>query len=499
LGILKSKQHSFKGGYVNLKMGILLLATMIAPVWGNAADLYVKSSAVPAVTVSVKNIVPGVLFTVKVSGAGKSVNEWVALYQASSPDSSYSYKGNWMTLNGTQTNSISPIASATLKFIAPKEVGTYNIRLFANDGYANRIAISANFTVSAIVSAPPSLYHLYVSTNGSDSNAGTVSAPLKTIARASVIAKAGTTIHVAAGMYAGGFRTGASGTAAARIRYVSDTKLAAKIVGSGGGYVWHNYGNYVTVDGFDLTGAGKTHGLISGPTSTGDFGHHFTATNNFVHDMAVDLCGSGGAITGFSLTGHSTITNNIVRNIGASMLGRCATQQGIYISEPDSYIANNVISGAAAVGIHQWHGATRSTIVNNTVFNCLWGILLGAGDDGMLLNGSQDNYVANNIVFNNTKFGYMEYGRTSRNTYRNNLTFGSPADIMSAAGNSVSGTIKADPKFVNYQPNGTGNYHLQINSPAVNKGLPTLAPANDIDGVNRSLGGAMDLGAYESY
>jgi hypothetical protein len=340
---------------------------------------------------------------------------------------------------------------------------------------------------------------LYVSPTGNNANLGTSSdAPLLTIVKASELAKPGTIIHVAPGNYAGGFQTKASGTAGAPIRYVSDKKWGAKIVGSGGGKIWHNYGNYVIVDGFELTGAGKTHGLISGPPSTGgDLGHHFTATNNYVHDMAVDICGSGGAITGFSPTGYSIITNNVIRNIAVSLIGSCATQQGIYISDSNSYIANNIISGVAAVGIHQWHGATRSIIVNNTVFNNVGGIGVGGGDSGVLPNGSQDNYVANNIVAHNEKWGITEYGKTSRNTFHNNLLYNNPKNVMSGSGSVVSGTITTNPMFIDYQANGSGDYRLESNSPAIDKGTMSASPAIDFDGTARPQGAGIDIGAYE--
>lgn len=48
----------------------------------------------------------------------------------------------------------------------------------------------ANATV-----VPVSIYHLYVATTGSDANPGTQAAPLKTIARADALARAGSTIH----------------------------------------------------------------------------------------------------------------------------------------------------------------------------------------------------------------------------------------------------------------------------------------------------------------
>ena len=64
---------------------------------------------------------------------------------------------------------------------------------------------------------------------------------------------------------------------------------------------------------------------------------------------------------------------------------------------------------------------------------------------------------------------------------------------------SETGTINADPKFVSYNPTGTGDYRLQSSSPAVNKGTKTNAPTVDINNVARPKGGAWDIGAYESF
>ena len=72
--------------------------------------------------------------------------------------------------------------------------------------------------------------NLYVSTTGSDNGNGTQSSPFATILKASEAAQPGDTIHVAAGTYAGGFQTTASGTASAPITYVSDTPGGAIIV-----------------------------------------------------------------------------------------------------------------------------------------------------------------------------------------------------------------------------------------------------------------------------
>jgi hypothetical protein len=341
---------------------------------------------------------------------------------------------------------------------------------------------------------------LYVSPTGSDANPGTQAAPLKTIAKADSKATAGYTIHVAPGTYnvaapslgSVGISTTRSGTATARIKFVSDVKGAAKIVVSGTGITWDSKGSYVDIDGFDISGSGR-HGILAEGTN-------LTITNNYIHDLTISggCNGSGGgAIDTAGGAGGVLINANVIHNIGYAMIGKCATVQGIYIANPNNTVTNNIVSGVAAIGIQQWHGATASTIVNNTVFHNKEGILIGQGDAGTLPGGSANNYVANNIVYDNTTYGIIEAGVVgTNNRYVNNLVYSSGTNVRMMKG-AVSGTITADPKFVRYAANGSGDYHLQSTSPAIGKGATTYALAADIDGVSR-VGEKVDLGAYQS-
>jgi hypothetical protein len=339
---------------------------------------------------------------------------------------------------------------------------------------------------------------LYVSTTGSDSNPGTQTAPVKSIARADALASAGTVIHVAAGTYRvsapaldnAGIKTSKSGTATARIKFVSDVKWGAKIIVSGTGITWDSRGSYVDIDGFDISGSGR-HGILAA-------GANLTMTNNFIHDLTISggCNGSGGAaIDTYGPVGGVVIDRNVVRNIGASMIGKCNTVQGIYIANANNVVTNNLVSGVAMAGIQQWHGATASTIVNNTVFHSKDGILLGQGDAGTTT-GSANNYVANNVVYDNTTYGIVELGKMAgNNRYVNNLVAKS-GTAMRVAG-SVSGTISSDPLFVAYQANGTGNYRLSSSSPAIDRGTSTSAPRVDLMLVARPRGAAVDIGAFE--
>jgi hypothetical protein len=339
--------------------------------------------------------------------------------------------------------------------------------------------------------------NLYVATTGSDANPGTQAAPFLTIAHADSRASAGYTIHVAPGTYrvsapkanSAGIKTTRSGTPSARIKFVSDVKGAAKIVVSGIGTAWHSKGSYVDIDGFDISGSGR-HGILAA-------GSNLTISNNFIHDLTVSggCNGSGGA--GIDTYGPVVVINaNVVRNIGYRMIGSCNTVHGIYVANPNNIVTNNIVSGAAAVGINQWHGATAGTIVNNTTFNNKIGILLGQGNGGATSAGSENNYVANNIVYDNKTYGIVEGGKVGgNNRYVNNLVNSSGTNWRVRG--AVTGSISADPLFMDYQANGSGNYRVYSSSPAIDKGTSVEPPTTDIEGVARPRDAAIDIGAYE--
>jgi len=337
--------------------------------------------------------------------------------------------------------------------------------------------------------ATTTTYSLYVATSGSDSNSGTQSAPFLTIEAASRAAKPSTTIHVAAGTYSGNISTGATGTTSAHIIYISDVAQGAKIVGTGTGIAWINSGNYIEVSGFDISTSGSL-----GFYSTGSYG---SIHNCLVHDIMLSggKNGNGGAAIDF-IGSNWTVYDNIIRNIDIARVSGDSSVQGIYIAGANALVHNNLISGVAAYGIQQWHGATTSIIVNNTVFNSFGGILIGAGDGGALANGSQNNYVANNISVNNVGYGIREYGVTSKNTYVDNLVFNNQTNTaIGNTGDVISGTIIANPLFVSYLANGTGNYRLQPGSPAIGSGTPINAPITDLVDAGWS-GTKPNIGAY---
>ena len=383
--------------------------------------------------------------------------------------------------------------SSSGMYTAPAATSKMSVTVTAVSNADTSKSASAAVTVSpATAPAPPTSSGpaLYVSPSGSDSNDGSSAHPYATINKAANAATAGMTIHVAPGVYQA-VTTSKSGTASQRIRYISDVQWGAKVMGtSSSEAAWMQDGSYVDLVGFDISGGSRL--------GVENNGSNVRILGNYVHNIAGSCSSSGGA--GIDNSNYSAsnddIIGNIVGNIGPS-IGSCNTVQGIYLSNSGGVTANNIVFAVSAWGIQMWHAATNATIINNTVFNCYGGIVVGAGDSPGGVT-ADNTLVANNIVYKNTGYGIYEYGATgTHNRYINNLVTGNPTEVALLNGLSATETVTADPQFVNYQANGTGDYHLKSTSPAINAGTSTSAPAQDFSGGTRPVGGAWDIGAYE--
>ena len=122
--------------------------------------------------------------------------------------------------------------------------------------------------------------------------------------------------------------------------------------------------------------------------------------------------------------------------------------------------------------------------------------------------------VDNNIAYRNGKFGIHECctkAFTGKcNLYNNNLLYGNPTNIELQTGSDHNTKI-ADPLFVNYTGDLSGDYHLQPASPGINLGrmsdsnascgMSVDFPRFDFAGNTRPHAAgktAFDVGAYES-
>lgn len=339
---------------------------------------------------------------------------------------------------------------------------------------------------------------LYVAPGGSDDNPGTAALPLQTIGKAAEMVTPGTTVHVAPGVYREILETWASGTAEARIRYLSSTPWGAKIrtEGPDNHWSWTNEGSYVDVEGFDVSN--------NGAGGIGNYGSHVRITNNYVHDIPAPGCtGNGGAgiVTGEYTALNTILERNFVHDIG-ELPDPCPRVHGIYHSHEGGGIVNNIVFRTSGWGIHLWHAPSDLKIANNLVFNnANGGIVVGAGDSPYFDDPSKpaDHIrVINNIVYDNRGVGVEESGVTGlNNLYSNNLVFANEQDWGLNNDLSHSGTVAAPPGFVHYDPDGEGDYRLMPDSPAIDHGTQMEAPVVDYDGVSRPQGQGVDIGPFE--
>jgi len=254
-------------------------------------------------------------------------------------------------------------------------------------------------------------------------------------------------------------------------------------------------GNYIGIQDFELTNPSGTQGIET-------YGSYTRIVGNKVHDIP-GLCPSGGGAGIHTYRGsYNVVENNWVYNVGNNTGVACYLTHTIYLEGQNETVRNNIVHGSQGWGIHMWHGATKTLIANNTVFNNLvGGILVGAGDADATLNDY--TVVANNIVYKNGhlggRHGISEDGATgTHNVYANNLVYGNlGSNYALKNGLRPTGDIANDPQFKNYTGTVTGDYHLQSTSPAIGRGLATYAPSVDFAGTARPSGSPVDLGAYK--
>lgn len=360
--------------------------------------------------------------------------------------------------------------------------------------------------------------HFYVAPNGSDSNSGSAMAPFATFAKADSMVHPGDTVHVQPGSYIGytalhTIQLTTSGSVNARIKWISEKKWEARIVGhvnpaNGLGWGISISGNYIDLVGFDVTSDANMGVWV--------LGTHIRVIGNHVHGIpGMPGCtsyGASGIEQGNYSGGYMEVLGNLVHDVGSGGPGSCNKYHGVYLAAPFDRASNNIVYHNASKGITTWHAATHNTISNNTVFDNDVGILVGAGDAPCYHHCSADHtFVINNILYNNKTVGFFEYSQAGpHNVYLNNLSFkNGRTDVLLAencpharvrACNSFEHAIYSDPQFVN--PTGsalTGDYHLKTTSPARNAGTITGAPPADFDGTSRiAERRSPDIGAYQA-
>ncbi|RZU38924.1 choice-of-anchor Q domain-containing protein [Edaphobacter modestus] len=341
----------------------------------------------------------------------------------------------------------------------------------------------------------------YVGTNGNDLNSGSETSPFATIKHADSVVSPGDTVILLDGTYKGDVTLSKSGISGNPITYKAQHQWKAQLVGTGtgdGSRVIGVTGSYIIIQDFDVTGS-DANGIIL--ASAGRSASFNQAISNYVHDMVTPCdSNSGTAIsTGggsdYSGISHNDIIGNLVVNItpfNGCPGGHAAS--GIYGQTPNAVIANNIVINAGT-DIQTWHAATNMTIFGNTTIGGVVGVTLGAGDSpGGITN--DNSIVQNNISINASGVGLQEHGTTgTHNRFVDNLVFNNHTNVQLINGDVATGTVTADPKFVNNTGTAAGDYQLQSNSPAIGAGLALAGITTDYDGISRPQTGTTDIGA----
>jgi hypothetical protein len=208
---------------------------------------------------------------------------------------------------------------------------------------------------------------------------------------------------------------------------------------------------------------------------------------NYIHGLNRRGIYVDGGRTEGAVASNIHIYDNLIVNDPSSAI--MVTSEGVG-NVDGVYIYNNVVLGSAQNGIGVYdhpRGRGISTvnniaIVNNTVID---GGRAGSGWGNIATNHPEatNMLIRNNITVSGNGFDIKAEGDT---TVDHNLCRESFCEVQ------------GDPKFVNPTFDGaTADYSLQADSPAIDQGTSSEAPAFDHEGTARPQGSAYDLGAYE--
>ncbi|SCY71753.1 Ig-like domain-containing protein [Microvirga guangxiensis] len=282
---------------------------------------------------------------------------------------------------------------------------------------------------------------IYVSTTGSDSNSGASGSPVKTISKASQLAKAGDTVLVGAGTYKGLVTISSSGSASAPITYKPVD--GAKVIIDGAGTPTNSSlvtisGNYVVFQGFEVQNAQRT-GISLWES------HDVKVLNNKVHDSV-----RAGIFSGASSVGTSY--NNVIEG------------NEVWNNVKENTSKNSSSGWAQAIGAY---ASDNLTIRNNKSYDN-WG-------EGIGVQSSMNAKILNNTTHDNF----------SVNIYLDN------AQAAVVQGNTVYTT-----NDTTYYRNGKAAWGIRIANEHVDRPLPS----KDIVITNNVLAGSGEIGygAYEA-
>jgi len=393
-----------------------------------------------------------------------------------------------------------------------------------------------------------------VAPGGDDHNPGTAARPWATLQRAADVAGPGDVVVVQPGPYVGA-KFHRSGTPTAPIFFHAEAGAVISTPGplnTNRDNLWIRDADYITLEGFEVTGAPRAGIAIQGEPDAPATGN--VIWNNFCHHN-----GRWGIFTGyaqdvviqenetsFSAAEHGIYVSNsadnpvIKENVshhnracgiqlnadprlpGDKIISHAVVEANIVYenglgggaainlaSIRNSIFRNNLLYANHAGGIAGWDdgagkqwGTKSNRFLNNTI------VMAADGRFALSLkNGSTSNVVENNILFHPGARGSIEIDRLSLSGFLSdyNLVVNrfSCRDVFisfaqwRAKGYDPHSRLETNVTklFVNAPG---GNYRLKSGSLAINAGRTVPQVTDDLDGRSRPQGPRYDIGAYEA-
>jgi hypothetical protein len=362
----------------------------------------------------------------------------------------------------------------------------------------------------------------YIAPNGSDSGAGSISSPWATINYASGKLTPGQTLCARGGTYykQAGYIWHSSGTATAPVTFrnypgekpVFDGEWGD--TGTEGDFLVFTNNSWVVVDGITAQRFTDQYG-----NGTIDFTNNLGAVDNIIIQNSTFQDNGSNVSQDHHIYIATGATNITIRN-NLFIRGAGSAVQAYHTPAASKIkIYNNVMVGGllnctqsktypcAAGSVSNWGiiigDATDVQIYNNTIYGMQRGIDFNYGSGGSAATGPY--VVRNNLIINSTEFGlrvgsmYTPYASSDYNDFYGNNTdivwgssYFSLAQFAASTANDHH-SISANPSFVSVG----SNFHLNSNSPVIDKGVVLSLVSTDMDGLSRSSGASFDIGAYE--
>jgi uncharacterized repeat protein (TIGR01451 family) len=188
----------------------------------------------------------------------------------------------------------------------------------------------------------------------------------------------------------------------------------------------------------------------------------------------------GGGI--YNSTGTLVVSaTQVYSNTAGQRGGALASAGGTLLAQNDFIYGNNAGDGGAI-----YVGGGLATIQFDSLYHNA-----ASGVGGGILVAGGTTYINNTIVFSHTRAGIYRSGGTVSHDY-NDVYQNSGGDYVGLG--AASHDLATDPLFVNAPG---GNLHLDLDSPAVDRGDPASTLGVDIDGDDRPVNQGFDIGADE--